>query len=609
LAAKYSYNPRDARFLLTEWLPLEDIFKYERYRDFRLDDIAGLLEQMNRMVANVVSPTNDDGEINHPHLVNGRVAGPPSWKEVYKYLQLQGWGTGNFDKNASGTMPEVVYAVLGEMICAASPAFIYYIALTTGAFKVIQTYASPYLQQKFLPGLMDGRFQGCMCITEPSAGTDVGDGLTRAYPTDDPGIYKIKGSKIFISAGDGDHAENFIYLTLARIAGAKPGTKGLSLFIVPRFWINDDGSIEPNDVETTGVENKFGIRGCPTVSLAYGDNDRCRGWLIGNPPDEQGNGEGMEQMFQMMNGKRLECGLTSAGVAANEYWNAAAYCRERIQGRPLTAPHGDRIAIIGHEDVKRMLMLNKATTEVIRSLVMKAYFYQDISDYDPDPERRKWAFARLECLFPICKAYTSDEAWTLLCESIQIYGGYGFTEDYPAARAVRDTKINSLYEGTNYIQSMDLITRKWPLHKGQAFAGLLQDIEEFIASHQQTNQEFTSEFAKLEKALRAYQELQGITLNYFRQGKIDLVATFARRILTVTGQLLGGHCLLEQAVIAQTHLYGIDKSHHDYNYYLGKTLSARFYINQILSNVWNTTELIREGDPTLLHCPEEIFSY
>ncbi len=244
-------------------------------------------------------------------------------------MQQQGWGTGNFDKNASGTMPEVVYSVLGEMICAASPAFIYYIALTTGAFKVIQTYASPDLQQKFLPGLMDGRFQGCMCITEPSAGTDVGDGLTALYQLT---------SWAFINQGQQDLYQcrrrrpcgKFIYLTLARIAGAKPGTKGLSLFIVPRFWINEDGSTEPNDVETTGVENKFGIRGCPTVSLAYGDNDRCRGWLVALLPMNGANGEGMVQMFQMMNGKRLECGLTSAGVAATNM--------ERIRILPRTHP-------------------------------------------------------------------------------------------------------------------------------------------------------------------------------------------------------------------------------------------------------------------------------
>lgn len=256
-----------------------------------------------------------------------------------------------------------------------------------------------------------------------------------------------------------------------------------------------------------------------------------------------------------------------------------------------------------------MLMLNKATTEVIRALVMKTYFYLDISDNDPDPARRKWAFGRTECLYPICKAYTSDEAWTLLCESIQVYGGYGFTEDYPAARAVRDTKINSLYEGTNYIQSMDLIARKWPMHKGQAFAGLLQDIDEFISGQKTSYPELEPEFAKLEQALKSYRELQEVTFGYFTQGKISLVAIFARRILTATGQLLGAHALLEQAVLAQQHLREMKADHYDYHFYLGKVLSARFFINQILPNVRNTTELVKEGDSTLLDCPEQIFSY
>ena len=286
-------------------------------------------------------------------------------------------------------------------------------------------------------------------------------------------------------------------------------------------------------------------------------------------------------MFQMMNGKRLECGITSAGVSANEYWNAADYSRERIQGRPLTDPRSNRIPIINHVDVKRMLMLNKATTEVIRALTIKAYYYLDISDNDPDPQKRQWAFNRAECLIPICKAYPSDEAWGLICESIQIYGGYGFTEDYPAARAVRDTKINSLYEGTNYIQSMDLIARKWPLQKGQAFSGLLQDIDNFITAHRPLFPELHTEFDKLNNALQAYRMLQETTANYFAQGKVGLVATYARRILTATAQLLGSHALLEQAILAQQHLRDIDESHYDYYFYLGKVMSARFFINQI----------------------------
>ncbi|MGE5381559.1 MAG: acyl-CoA dehydrogenase [Methylocystaceae bacterium] len=609
MSAKYSYQTRDARFVLKEWLPLEQIFAYPRYEGWSKDDIDGLLEQVNRMIRDKIAPTNDDGEKNHPRLENGRVVGPPSYKEAFAYFQQNGWGTSNIDERGEGTMPEVVYAALTEMCCAASPAFVYYPGLTTGAAKCIQSYASPELKVKFLPGLMDGRFQGCMCITEPGAGTDVGDGITRAIPTDEIGVYRLKGSKIFISVGDGNHVQNFIYLTLARIQGSASGTRGLSLFIIPRFWINEDGSWSDNDVVTTGIEDKFGIRGCPTVSLSFGDNGACRGYLIGEPPGENGAGQGLIQMFQMMNGKRLECGTTSAGVAANEYWNAAAYSRERIQGRLLASSGSDRVALINHEDVKRMLLRNKATTEVIRSLVMKAYFYMDISEQDPDNERRHWAASRLQCLTPLCKAYSSDEAWSLIEESIQTYGGYGFTEEYPAARAVRDTKINSIYEGTNYIQSMDLITRKWTLQQGQAFAGMLNDIKEFINNEQSKWPELEVEFAGLKRALDDYYFIQGTVASWFKTGKPGLAAGYARRILTATGQLFGSYYLLEQAVIAAGHLREIASSHYDYHFYLGKTISARFFIRQILPQVGLIRQLVAAGDDTLVDCPPEIFNY
>jgi len=609
MSARYSYQTRDARFILKEWLPVEQIFAYKRYQGWSKDDIDGLLEQVNRIIREKVAPTNDDGEKNHPQLVDGRVIGPPSYKAAFAYFQQNGWGTSNIDENGEGTMPEVVYAAVTEMCCAASPAFVYYPGLTSGAAKCIQSYAAPELKAKFLPGLMDGRFQGCMCITEPGAGTDVGEGITRAYPTDEAGIYLIKGSKIFISAGDGDHVENFIYLTLARIQESAAGTRGLSLFIIPRFWINDDGSNQDNDVATTGIEDKFGIRGCPTVTLAFGDNNNCRGYLIGEAPGEQGLGQGLAQMFQMMNGKRLECGTTSAGVAANEYWNAAAYSRERIQGRLISNPKSGRVALINHEDIKRMLLRNKATTEVIRSLVMKAYFYMDIAEQDPDDKRRRWADGRLQCLTPLCKAYSSDEAWSLIEESIQTYGGYGFTEDYPAARAVRDTKINSIYEGTNYIQSMDLITRKWTLHRGEAFAGLLADIDSFIANEGNKWPEMGPEFTGLQRALEDYRLIQSLVATWFGEGKLGLVAGYARRILTASGQLIGAHCLLEQAVIAAGHLKQIDVDHYDYHFYLGKVISARFFIRQILPQVSLVRQLIDAGDDTLVICPPEIFNY
>lgn len=609
MTAKYSYNPRDAKFILTEWLPMEEIFGYERFRAYSKDDIDMILDQMNKMIRDLVAPTNDVGEENEPRLEDGRVTAPPTWGEVFRYYQQNGWGTSNIDENNEAPMPESLYCFVAEMTCAASPAWVYLPALTTGAAKLIQTFGDEELKKRFLPKLMDGSWQGCMCITEPAAGTDVGDVISRAYPTDEKGIYRIKGSKIFISAGDGDHVENFIYLTLARVEGACPGTKGLSLFVVPRFWINEDGSYSDNDVATTGKEHKFGIRGCPTVSLSYGDNDGCRGYIIGNPPDENGNGQGMMQMFQMMNGKRIESGLTCTGITSNEYLNIAAYARDRIQGRPISNPNGERVPIIQHEDIKRTLLLNKATTEACRSLVAMAYYYMDISENDPDPERRKWAADRTACLTPVCKAYPSDEAWTLICESIQAYGGYGFTEEYPAARAVRDCKINSIYEGTNYVQSMDLIGRKWMLRKGTAFASMLQDIDELIKKQGEAVPELAREFKKLARALNAYRGIQVKVAGWSRQGRFNLVPCYSRRILTATGQLFGAYYLLDQALIAQRHLQEMDESHYDYYFYLGKVMSARFYVNQVLPNVWALDDMLADEDSSILDAPEEIFNY
>jgi len=302
-------------------------------------------------------------------------------------------------------------------------------------------------------------------------------------------------------------------------------------------------------------------------------------------------------------------GNPSAGVGANEYWNAALYSRERIQGKLLTAPRSERVAIINHEDVKRMLLRNKATTEIIRSLVFKAYMYMDMAENDPDSGQRHWADGRLQCLTPICKAYSSDEAWFLIEESIQTYGGYGFTEEYPAARAVRDTKINAIYEGTNYIQSMDLITRKWTLQQGQAFAGILSEIADFITAKQPEWLSLDAEFIGLNKALDDYRYIQGKVAAWFSEGKPGLAASYARRILTASGQLLGAHCLLEQAVIASQHLSNIGHDHHDHYFYLGKVISARFFIRQILPQVALVRQLITAGDDTVVTCPPEIFSY
>ena len=289
----------------------------------------------------------------------------------------------------------------------------------------------------------------------------------KAYPTDEPGVYKLKGQKIFITAGDRDDVENIVHLYLARIEGAAPGTRGLSLFIMPKYWVNEDGSLSDNDVQCSGVEHKLGLKGSATASLVVGENDNCRGWILGNPPDENGRGEGMKQMFNMMNGARLDTGRLSTAVAANAYWNAVEYGRERVQGRLLTDPKAGRVTIDKHEDVKRMYLMNKATIEACRAMLAKGYLFEDIKEWSPDPDRKKWASSMLDMITPLCKAYPSDEAWILTAESLQSYGGYGYCEDYPAASATRDCKIWSIWEGTNFIQAMDLIGRKWRQNKAR----------------------------------------------------------------------------------------------------------------------------------------------
>ncbi|MGR6836079.1 acyl-CoA dehydrogenase [Syntrophomonas erecta] len=609
MAANYAYNTRDIKFALKEWLPIENIFAYDKFKDYySKDDLDIIIDQANKIAAEVIGPTNDDGEITPVYFENGKVHIPESFKRLYKYIQENGWGTSNFDEEAEGTLPYTVYLALSEMMAAANPAFFPYVALTTGAAGLIQSFGDDNLKKLFLPPMRDGTWSGTMCLTEATAGSDVGDILSKAYPTDDPCIYKIKGSKIFITGGDGDHVENIIHLFLARIDGAKPGVKGISLFVVPKYWVNEDGTLEPNDVETTGIEHKLGLKGSSTAALAFGDNGQCRGWLLGSYNSATGQGQGMAQMFKMMNEERVNTGMLAVSVNANAYWNTVSYCQERIQGRLLTNPKAGRTQIINHEDVKRMLLVNKATIGACRAILLKTAYYLDIKHYEPDLERKKWAGSKAECLIPIAKAYPTDEAWQLIGELIQAYGGYGYCEDYPVAQAARDVKIYSIWEGTSYIQSMDLVGRKWTMNKGAAFAALLKEIEDFIVQNQRTSG-LEKEFTVLEKALASYRTIQKTVSDFQEYKHFGLIPTFARRILTATGQLYGSYCLLEQAIIAKKRLEQIDNQHFDYNFYKGKIISARYFLNNIVPNIWSVAEMLQGGDTSVIDATPDIFQY
>lgn len=603
-------NIRDFEFIMQEWLPTEGVFNYPQFADYySKDDIKSVLEPVLKMCKAVIEPTNDENETHPATFADGKVTTPPSFGPLFHKLQEEGWGTSNIDNSPDAmVLPEMLNAAVWELICAANPTFMPYVLLTSGAAGLIQSFGDDKLKAMFLPKMMNGTWSGTMCLTEPGAGSDVGDILSRAYPTDNPRIFKIKGNKIFITGGNNDFTENIIHLYLARVEGAKPGTGGISLFVVPKLWVNEDGSLEDNDFINTGIEHKMGQHGSVTAALSAGENDNCRGWLLGiDPRENDGKGQGMAQMFQMMNMARMETGHMALSCIVNAFANARDNAKERVQGRLLTNPKAGRVAIINHEDIKRTLMMGKAHIEAMRAMMYRVYLAFDQRHRDPDPAVRQAANDLIEITTPLCKAYPSDEGWWLIGEAIQSYGGYGYCEEYPISQIARDMKIYSIWEGTNYIQSMDLVGRKMSMKGGTVFAAWVQEMVDFY----ETNKDYeglNKEFTNLGKALDAYKEMLK-ALNGYAKTNMSMVPLYSHRVLTATSQLYCGRQILDQAVLADKKAKEVGPEHFDYKFYTGKVAAARYYLRNVVPNVWATAEIVIDGDTSALDVPVEVFEY
>lgn len=605
MASNFIYSSRDHKFILREWLGIEKILGFSAYRDFYdVGDVDVLLDQALKVAREVVAPTNDDGENIGVKLVDGQVYVPPSFHKAHKFMQENGWGMS--DPDEEGHMPIVIRAACSEYFGAANPAFEPYFGLAAGASRLIATFGEPQDKERFLPKMYGGEWGGTMCLTEPGAGSDVGASTTKAYPTDEPRIYKIKGTKCFITGGDHDLTENIIHLLLARIDGAAPGTKGISLFIVPKFWVDENGRMGGrNDVTTVAIEHKLGLKGSATAMLNFGDEGECRGILLGKPPDENGVAEGMAQMFQMMNSARHGTGHSALYVATVAYNNAVQYAKERIQGKALTNPKGPAVPIIKHEDVRRMLLRQKAMLEAMRALIFKNWYYIEVAQNSDDEKEREQADRNIQVLNPLGKAYCSDLAWELIADAIQVYGGYGFSEEYPVARQARDCKIYSIWEGTNYIQSMDLVGRKWRLEKGKLFRDWMAELGGFIEKNQGTGG-LEREFAILKQAFGSFQEIYATIGKYF-MSQVSLVPVFSTRVLHATSMVYCGALMAEQAMVAMDKLTQVGENHPDHVFYTGKIQSAKYYIRNVVPGVMNLAQVIKDGDTSVLDIPEEAF--
>lgn len=599
-------DDRDARFVLFEHMGVDKILSYEPYKDFSADDFKMIVEEALKVCREVVGPTMQDGDREGcKYGEDGSVTVPSSYREAWRVLAENGWMAVTKSQEFGGQgLPPIVGGLIGEFFTGANMAFMTFPGLAVGNGNLIENFGTAEDKALFVEKMYTGVWGGTMCLTEPDAGSDVGWLRTKATPdseSGDPRIYKIEGTKRFITCGNQDLTENIIHLLLARIQGAPMGTKGISLFIVPKIWVNPDGSLgEPNDVFCAGIEHKMGIHGSSTATLNFGENGRCRGILLGEP------NSGMAKMFQMMNEARIGCGIQALGIAASAYDSARFYARERVQGPLFTNRAGDRVPIIRHEDVRRMLMTMKAGTEAMRAFVAKLLYLADVGEHDPDPEERRKAAQRVELLTPLVKAYLSDFGYLLTREAIQLMGGVGYCSEFPAEQYARDIKIVSIWEGTSYIQSLDLVGRKLGIAGGSVFQEWIQEVMVFSGKNKEDT-DLAKDFKLLYKAAQATGDIAMKYMQYFQEGKMSLIPLSSVRFLECFAETVMAHLMLEQALIARGRLKEVDAGSADGFFYKGKLETAKFFCRNILTNVFARYTSIQQEDTSAVDIPEEAF--
>jgi alkylation response protein AidB-like acyl-CoA dehydrogenase len=475
----YAAPLREFRFLLREVLAIDRYANLPGFADAPAELVEQILEEGARFCQEVLQPLNGIGDRHGcTRHADGSVTTPPGFKEAYKKLVEAGWPAIGCDPAYGGQgLPHVVSLAWNEMVSSANMAFGMYPGLSHGAYEAILHHGDDAQRALYLPKLVSGEWTGTMNLTEPHCGTDLGLLRTKAAPQGD-GSYKISGQKIFISAGEHDLAENIIHLVLARIEGAPAGVKGISLFIVPKFLVNGDGSLGArNGVSCGKIEEKMGIHGNATCVLNY---DEATGYLIGE------ENRGLHAMFTMMNVARLGVGLQGLAQAEAAYQNAVAYAKDRLQGRSLTGPknaQGPADPIIVHPDIRRMLMDAKSFSEGARAFVFWTALYGDLLNKSPDEKVREKAGDYMGLMTPVLKAYLTDKGYQAATNCQQVYGGHGYIEEWGMSQFVRDARIAMIYEGANGIQGLDLVGRKLAANGGRAIFAFFNELDQFIAEH------------------------------------------------------------------------------------------------------------------------------
>lgn len=604
----YKADLRELRFLLFEQFGMNDLLGQAPYAEWGPDEVSMVLEECYRYATEVIGPLNQVGDREGCRLVDGEVQTPEGFDRAWNMLYEQGWRSLAVAEELGGQgAPLTLQAIAEELMSGANPAFMMYPGLTNGAADLIAHHGTPEQVARWAQPMFEGRFGGTMCLSEPHAGSDVGAAKTTASKVED-GVYKIKGTKCWISAGDHTLANNVVHLVLARIDGAEPGTKGLSLFIVPKRRLDDDGKVVGgNDVTVAGIEHKMGLNGSATCTLSFGDNDDCLGYLVGGVEHR-----GMRQMFTMMNYARIGVGIQGLAVAGAAYLNALDYAKDRKQGSSIDKwkdPTAPRVPIIEHPDVRRMLLDMKAKVEGIRALIVKLTMHQDraVALAGKDDDSAAYHKGQVELLTPLVKAYASDQAFRVAETAIQVHGGSGYVNDYPVEQAARDSKVFSIYEGTNHIQALDLVGRKLGQAGGKHAQEFFADVGQFVAEHKD-HELLGASAAQLGKAHEAVGGAAFQLLGWFKGGEMARVPLNANRFLEMMSELAVGWLLLEGASVALKKQAEVDADHPDHAFYEGKRRAAEFYALNVLPEVIAKSKVLQLGDQSAVEIPDAAFA-
>jgi alkylation response protein AidB-like acyl-CoA dehydrogenase len=613
-------DERDQQFVLNEVLNVEGLCKADRFGDFSRELFDMVLTEAQKIGLNQIFPTLVQSDREGCRLENGQVHVPECFHSVYKLFCEGGWNAMSVPPEHGGQgLPLTIRTAAHEWFDH-NFSFMAYPGTAEGAAHLVEVFGTEEQHKKYMEKMITGEWGGTMVLTEPGAGTDVGNLNTKAVRQPD-GTYRIQGTKMFITAGDHDLVENIVHPVLARIEGHPAGTKGISIFLVPKYLVNDDGTLgKRNDFEITKIEEKMGIHGSATCVMNFGDNGECYAELLGEEM------QGMPIMFQLMNEARIGVGLQSLASASISYLHSVQYAKERLQGSSLMEmknPEAPRVPIIQHPDVRRMLLWMKSNTESLRLMAyFCAYSFDKSEIVEDDDERDKW-LGFTEILTPILKAYGSDTAFRVTELAIQVYGGYGFCSEYPVEQFMRDVKIASLYEGANGIQALDLVGRKLGLKKGAYFMNLLGEMNRKLGEIKKN-----PALSELADEVQAGVNTLGDAGLYFAKcgkgGDFLVPLAHAYPFLVMMGKVMSAWFLLWEADVATGKLdvlckeQGLEESdpkgradlidkNSEAAFYAGKLTSAKFFVRTVLPEVESALKGIKSGDISVMEITEAGF--